>query len=89
MNPNTQAVIEQLTPIARDLFRIYPTTGVDADDLRWHAVQEGVLTGVPSTVLPSVLTGALKAAGGKATSETRKSMSPSAKGRRVLIWRLA
>ena len=87
MNPNTQAVIEQLTPIARDLFRIYPTTGVDADDLRWNA--EGVLTDVPSTVLPSVLTGALKAAGGKATSETRKSMSPSAKGRRVLIWRLA
>jgi hypothetical protein len=88
MNPNTQALIERLTPIAKT--HLAHADGADADILRFSAENNGIIIRTtPPSVISTVLTGALRAAGGKPTDVTRRSMAPTARGRRVLVWKLA
>lgn len=88
MNPNTQGLIERLTPIAAKQFITH--ADVDADLLRFAAEESGIITrATKPSIISAVLTGALRAAGGKPTDQSVKSLAPTARGRRVLVWRRA
>ena len=87
MSPTTQTLIDQLTPIADRLFSRNAPEGVDADELRYEAQQQGVdLDYTKPSIISAALTASLRAANGKPTAQTRKSMQPTARGRRVLVW---
>ena len=87
MSPSTQTLIDQLTPVADRLFAQNAPHGVDADELRYEATNLNILdVNVKPSILSAALTASLRAANGKPTNQTRMSLQPTARGRRVMIW---
>lgn len=80
-------VVEAITPIARRL--LSNPEGTSADYLYDEAFRfvAGSLQGLEGSRLGAVLTQALRAAGGFPTAQTRRSIIPTSRGRRVVIWK--
>lgn len=80
------ALIEQLVPIARRLAAYHPVSGITISDIRRVAEEEGILTGEEHRHQLSALSAVPAAAGLTPTDSTRKATTPSARGRRQVVW---
>lgn len=75
----------KLLPLAESLLKAHPN-GVTVDDLHYHAIELGVLTGFEPHHQLSALGQVFKAAGAINTGKTLPSKMELKKGARQVVW---